>query len=124
MLPKLRNDIQILPARIQGRQVLAVKDLVGLRDDVIALVPETAALLPYFDGEHTIRDLQMVLMRQGGGRLVMPEEVERMVEEFDNLLLLQTERYREKKQQLKQAFLNLATVLYHKKGLIRKKKRN
>ena len=105
ILPKLRNDIQILPALIQGRQVLAVKDLLGLRDDVIALVPEMAALLPYFDGEHTIRDLQMAMMRQGGGRLVMPEEIERMVAEFDKLLLLQTQRYHEKKQQIKQAFL-------------------
>jgi hypothetical protein len=105
ILPKLRNDIQILPALIQGRQVLAVKDLLGLRDDVIALVPEMAALLPYFDGEHTVRDLQMALMRQGGGRLVMPEEIERMVAEFDKLLLLQTQRYHEKKQQIKQAFL-------------------
>lgn len=96
--------------------MLAVKDLVGLRDDVIALVPEMAALLPYFDGEHTIRDLQMVLMRQGGGRLVMPEEIERMVEEFDNLLLLQTERYREKKQQLKQAFFELGYRPLSQKG--------
>jgi hypothetical protein len=106
-LPKLRTDIQILPAIIQGRQVLAVKDMLGLRDDVIALVPEMAAVLPFFDGTHTIRDLQIVLMHQGGGGLVMQEEVERMVEEFDNLLLLQTDRYHENKRQHKQTFLEL-----------------
>ncbi len=107
LLPKLRNDIQIIPARIQGRQVLAVKDLAGLRRDVIGLAPEMAAFLPFFDGQHSPRDLQIALMRQSGGRLVMAEDIERMVEEFDKLFMLQTERYFEKINQLKQSFYAL-----------------
>lgn len=106
-LPKLRTDIQIIPARLKEQQTVAVKDMLGLMKDGVVLNPGVASLLPFFDGEHTIRDLQMVLMRQSGNRLVMADEIEHVVHELDQLCLLQTEFYRTKKTEHKRSFTDL-----------------
>jgi hypothetical protein len=106
-LPKLRTDIQITPARVRGQQTYVIKDVVGLINDAVALAPEIASVLALFDGEHTTRDLQMVLMRQRGNQLVMADEIDRIIEELDALCLLQTERYREKKGEYKKTFVEL-----------------
>jgi AmmeMemoRadiSam system protein B len=106
-LPKVRFDIQITTAVIQGQQAMAVRDLIGLQKDVVMLKPEMLSLLPLFDGEHTIRDLQLLLMRQQGNQLVMMHEAEQVVQNLDRLLILQTDRYEKKKQELKESFSSL-----------------
>ena len=75
-LPKLRNDIQLLPAEMRGQRVLAVKDMLGLSEEVVALVPQVVALLSLFDGEHTVIDLQEAMMRSQGNQLVLRSEAE------------------------------------------------
>ena len=107
-LPRLRTDIQLLPTEVQGRRVLAVKDMLGLRDQVVALVPQAAALLPLFDGEHTVLDLQEAMMRARGNQLVMRSEAEMLVEELDSLLVLQSDGYHRRKQEVRREFAALA----------------
>ncbi len=71
------------------------------------LSAEVAGLLPFFDGSHTIRDLQAAMMRARGNQLVMLSEVERLIRELDELFVLQTPRYHEGKQALKSQFASL-----------------
>jgi hypothetical protein len=92
-LPSLRTDIQLSPLQYQGRQVLAVGDSLGLREGVAVLSPQILPLLPLFDGTHTVRHLQLAMMRMAGNRLVMERDARRVVGELDRLLLLKTERY-------------------------------
>jgi hypothetical protein len=106
-LPKLRTDIQITPILIRGQQTFAVKDMIGLIKDNLVIAPEIASVMAFFDGEHTVRDLQMVLMRQRGNQLIMADEIEHIIGELDELCLLQTERYQEKKNAHKSSFIKL-----------------
>ncbi len=92
-LPEVRHDIQFIPAQSHGRQVIAVRDQLGLSEGMVLLAPEALAILPLFDGQHTRRDMQHMLTRAGGGQLVTMEDVERIIAELDDLLLLQSERY-------------------------------
>ena len=108
-LPRLRADIQLLPAEMQGQRLLAVKDMLGLRDEVVALKPQVAALLPLFDGEHTLLDLQEAMMRSRGNQLVMRSEAEKFVHELDGLLVLQSDAYIQRKRMIRQEFAVLPT---------------
>ena len=103
-LPALRSDIQLIPAIVQGRQVLAIQDRLGLSRQTGALSAELVPLLPFFDGEHSSRDLQVAMMRLQGNRLIMLQEVEQLVQQLDERFLLQTERYRHQKNILRREF--------------------
>lgn len=103
-LPPIRSDIQLIPAIVQGRQVLAVQDRLGLSPHQAALSTDLVTLLPFFDGEHSSRDLQVAMMRQQGNRLVMQSEVEQLIKQLDELFLLQTERYQEQRRALRREF--------------------
>ena len=92
--PKLRNDIEILPATVEGQTVLVVRDPVGLIEKPIALSEDLFGLVSMLDGTHTIEDMQAILTRQRGGVLVMREEVQRIITQLDQLLVLDNERYR------------------------------
>lgn len=106
-LPKLREDITLIPTNVRGSPVFVVQDMAGLRKDALGLPPETVQLLPLFDGKSSIGDLQLVLMRQRGNQLVMAREVEGIVSQLDELLLLQTDRYRQEMSALREAFAQL-----------------
>lgn len=93
MLPQLRTDIQLVRVQYQGRPVIIVKDSVGLSEGSAALNPQIAPLLALFDGSHTIRDLQIGMMRMGENRLVLEDEARQVIAEFDRLTLLRTARY-------------------------------
>ncbi len=108
-LPLLRTDIQLLPAEIQGRRVLAISDHLGLCDPKRALNPGIVQYLNLFDGSHTLRDLQMTMMRSQGNRLVMLAEAERVVKELDELFMLETRRYTERKAAVRAEFESCET---------------
>ncbi len=107
ILPRLRADIQLLPAEMGGQRVLAVKDMLGLSAEVVMLRPEAAAILPLFDGEHTVLDLQQAMMRARGNQLVMRSEAEQVVRELDRLLVLQSDSYVRRKQEVRREFAAL-----------------
>ncbi len=103
-LPKLRTDLQLFPVEVRGQQVLAVKDMLGLREDVVALLPHVTALLSLFDGEHTLLDLQEALMRSRGNQLVTRSEAENLVRDLDGLFVLQSDKYFQRKQEIRREF--------------------
>lgn len=58
----------------------------------MALLP----LLKALNGENDLRDIQMVMMRQHGGRLISLSEVEAFIEQLDNIFLLDSDLFHEK----------------------------
>jgi MEMO1 family protein len=103
-LPAIRTDIEILPARLEGRDLIVVRDPLGIAQQNAALSMEVAPYLRLFDGSSTIGDLQMVMIRENGGALVFRSDAERVVAELSRLGLLQTEQYREKKERIVREF--------------------
>src|SRR3990170_3690417 len=85
MLPALRADIDLLPARFEGRDVFLVRDPLGIVAPSAALSGEVVPYLPLFNGSSTVDDLQIVMMRRQGGSLVFRSEAERIVGEFSRL---------------------------------------
>ncbi len=92
-LPSLRPELTFMQAEIDGRQVIAVQDPLELLDGLVLLEPDALAILPLFDGQHTVADMQALLTRASGGVLTSAADVGRIVEQLDGLLLLRTERY-------------------------------
>lgn len=106
-LPRARTDLQLMPAQLEGRQVVVVKDPIGLIEEMLALDLGTFQLLVLFDGEHTVGDLQRFMMSEHGHQLVTSDQVEQVVQELDELLLLQTPRYQRRKREAREAYASL-----------------
>ena len=103
-LPALRTDIDLLTVRLEGRDVILVRDMLGITAANAALSAEVAPYLPLFNGFSTISDLQTVMMRRHGGSLVFRSEAERIVEDLSLLGVLQTEAYRREKEKIVRGF--------------------
>ena len=100
ILPPLRQDIDILPVRHEGRSLLLFRDSLGILEEGLALNGEVARYFPFFDGATTVRDFQLHLSRQQGGSIVPVEEIFSLVEQLDGLGILQTDRYRRERERI------------------------
>lgn len=78
-LPALRNDIDLVPVRLGERDLILVRDPLGIAAPDAALSAEVAPYLPLFNGSSTIGDLQIAMMRHHGGSLVFRSDAERIV---------------------------------------------
>jgi AmmeMemoRadiSam system protein B len=103
-LPPLRADIDLIPANIGGRELIVVRDPLGIVRPDTALLPELVPYLPLFNGTLTIGDLRVVMMRRRGGTLVFLAEAEDLVKDLDQLGLLQTQAYREASEKIAREF--------------------
>ncbi len=104
LLPKLRTDITLTPAAVGGRRLIFVRDPLGLADPDLALNAEAGRYLGFFDGTKSARDLQLTIMRERGGALVLRSEIEELVGKFEQLGLLQTESYRNARERVVRDF--------------------
>lgn len=103
-LPALRTDIDLLTVNLKGRDVILVRDMLGIATPNAALSAEVAPYLPLFNGSSTIGDLQIVMMRHHGGSLVFRSDAERIVEDLSRLGILETEAYHKEKARIIRAF--------------------
>ncbi len=103
-LPAIRTDIDLLPARLDGRDVIVVRDPLGIVKRNAALSGEVAPYLPFFDGSSTVSDLQVAMMRRQGRSLVFRSEAEGIVADLSRLGILQTDGYREEKERIVREF--------------------
>lgn len=103
-LPRLRTDINFIPARSEDGEVLVIQDTLGIVSPNMALNPSVAPYLGFFDGTATVDDLQEAITRHSGGVIVFQNEVEGLVSQLDQLGLLQTERYFEARERIVREF--------------------
>lgn len=94
VLPGLRPELRFMQAELDGQQVIVVQDPLELLDGIVLLEPDALIVLPLFDEQHSLADLQALLTQARGGVLVGQAEATRIVEQLDSLLLLRTDRYR------------------------------
>ena len=98
--PKLREDLEFIPAQSQGGTVIIIRDRLGLVKEGRVMNPELYTLMSMLDGTNSVRDIQLSIMRQQGGRLIPIEDVESVLKELDSSYLLDGPRYRERKRQI------------------------
>ena len=92
--PRMRTDLDFLPIVHEHEQFILIRDPLGLVEEGKAVPLPLYDIMVHLNGRNTIRDIQMVLMKQKGGILVGSDEVARLLETLDASYLLDTERYR------------------------------
>jgi len=102
--PVLRRDIQPIATIIKGRQMIAFHDPYHLTEHSIALDVNTLPILQLLDGENDLRDIQTLLMKRQGGRIVYISEIESFIEMLDKACLLNSELYTDKMNMLRTEF--------------------
>ena len=98
--PKARKDLDFFPVQSAGRTVIMIRDKLSLVEEGRGISPELYKLITMLDGTKSVRDIQLDLMRQQGGRLISIEEVEGLLAELDSFYLLDSPRYREARKEL------------------------
>lgn len=101
--PKIRGGVEALPARAQGRDLILLRDRMGLSEE-LALPREWAGLLALLDGRHSVRDIQVSLMRQQGLGLIPLEEIQRILNRLDEGFFLDSERFRIRYREVSEKF--------------------
>jgi hypothetical protein len=102
--PKLRQAIDVVPVTKDGRDYLVLHDRMGLSDDLMIERRGGAVLLSLLDGRHSLRDIQVALMRQSGLGLVSMDEIRGIVSTLESHFLLEGESFRRRKQQVHEEF--------------------
>jgi hypothetical protein len=79
--PRLRR-IEVFPLDHEGQRFLGLRDPAGYTEAVVMVPIELCEIVSFFDGEHSIVDIQAAVMR-ARGELVRSEEIERLIDELD-----------------------------------------
>ena len=102
--PKIRGDLEFIPVLHEGRQLILVRDHLGLVQEGRAVPVPLYQVMALLDGTREVRELQASLIRQQGGILVSMEEVAGVLNQFDEAYFLDSERFRIARDQMIQDF--------------------
>ncbi len=103
--PKLRR-LEAFPVKQQGQDFIALGDPEGFLREPVLLSPVTFFVASLCDGKRSVRDLQTAYVRRFGD-IIPSSKIEEMLHQFDERLLLDTERYRSLKRRFDQEYLSL-----------------
>ena len=98
--PKIREDLDFFPVQSAGATVIMIRDRLGLVEEGKGISPELYKVMTMLDGTRSLRDVQLDLIRQQGGRLISIEEVEALLAKLDSSYLLDSQRYREVRKEI------------------------
>jgi len=93
--PAIRTDLEFYPIEHGGKQLLLIRDHLGLVPQGKAVEAPLYRFMVLLNGSRTIREVQMELMRQRGGVLVGAEEILSLLDHLDDSFLLDSDKYRE-----------------------------
>jgi len=91
--PCMRNDIELYFIEHQGKQLILVRDQLGLIPEGLTVPAELSGFLQLLNGSHDLRSLQMEIMRSQGGTLVETQVLENLISDLDQRYLLNSERF-------------------------------
>jgi hypothetical protein len=92
--PKVRNDLEFIPVQHEGKQLVVIRDHLGLVQEGKAIAPALYQIMALLNGSRSVRDMQMEMMRQGGGLLVDTDEINKILLHLDESFLLDSERFK------------------------------
>jgi AmmeMemoRadiSam system protein B len=103
-LPVVRRDLEFFPLQHGGQQLFLIRDHLGLVQEGKIVAPHLYRIMTLLDGNKTLRDLQMEMMRLKGGVLVGADEVKKVLAKLDDSFLLDSDRFKREKQQIVSEF--------------------
>jgi AmmeMemoRadiSam system protein B len=102
--PAVRRDLEFFPVAYEGKQVVLIRDHLGLVQEGKAIELALYQFMTLLDGSRDLRDVQMAMMRQQGGVLVGMEEVKALLSHLDEAFLLESESFLKARNQIVQDF--------------------
>ncbi len=91
--PLLRNNIDVIPYVHSRQEGILLKDSL-FRERSVFVSRDAAPILALMNGQHSIRDIQNIILQQTG-TLVYPDELNAFLQQLDENYLLDNERYRD-----------------------------
>ncbi len=89
--PKIREGVNAFPLTIEGKPMICFQDSQSLSEGLLISPELFARVVSFFDGQHSIRDIQYEAMRKYG-ELIYTEQIEAVVQQMDTALLLESQR--------------------------------
>jgi hypothetical protein len=100
--PRLRR-VDFFPVEHEGQRFLGLRDPAGYTDAVVLVPIELLELVSLFDGEHSIVDIQAVIMRVKG-ELVRREQLEQLIAALDDQGFMEGEGFEVRRSAVDEAF--------------------
>jgi AmmeMemoRadiSam system protein B len=100
--PRLRA-LEAFPVEHEGQRCVALRDPAGFTDQIAVLPAALLDLVSLFDGEHSLEQIQQILGRRHD-QAPTAEEIVAVVERFDAAGFLDSDRFRERRRGLEDAF--------------------
>jgi len=105
--PKL-YPIEISPVEAEGRQLLCLRDALQYVTEAVIIPREIFPILQYFDGRHTILDIQTQHARKTGG-ILFSDVIRQIADELDSRLMMDSEKFHEHQREFEKAFREQTT---------------
>jgi AmmeMemoRadiSam system protein B len=109
--PKLRN-INIFTVEVSGQTLLCLQDPQNISERALFLPPPLDFIVSFFDGQHSLLDIQAEYMRRFGDFL-FTEKIQEIISQLEENLYLEGDRFqaawREKEERFKKAPIREAT---------------
>jgi AmmeMemoRadiSam system protein B len=100
--PKVR-PLEAFPIQVEGKEMIGIKDPVGISPEVVFVPPETFFLITLMDGSNGLRDMQAAYMRKYG-TLLFSDKISELIARLDSYLLLENRHFESHLQHLRDEF--------------------
>jgi hypothetical protein len=100
--PRLRA-LEAFPVEHDGQRCIALRDPAGFTDQIAVLPAPLLDLVSLFDGEHSVEEMRQILKERHGGAPTI-EQIASVIERFDEAGLLDSDRFRDRRRALEDAF--------------------
>jgi AmmeMemoRadiSam system protein B len=92
--PKVR-PLEAFPIQVEGKEMVGIKDPVGICPEFVLVTPEAFFLISLMDGTNTLRDIQAAYMRKYG-TLLFSDKIEGLIAQLDSYYLLENRHFEER----------------------------
>ena len=100
--PKVRS-LEAFPIQVEGKEMVGIKDPVGISPEVIFVPPEAFFLISLMDGTNGLRDMQAAYMRKYG-TLLFSDRIAELISQLDSYFLLENRHFEDHLQRLRDEF--------------------
>jgi hypothetical protein len=104
-LPRVR-PLDAYPIEIKGEMYVGIRDREGVLEEQVFLPPFVYLVLESLNGRRDVADLQAHLSKVINGQQIDEAIIRQIVEELDKHYLLDTPRYKEKRDQIERTFID------------------
>lgn len=100
--PKVR-PLEAFPIQAEGKEMIGIKDPVGIAPQIVFVPPEAFFLISLMDGTNGLRDIQAAYMRKYG-TLLFSDKLRDLIGQLDSYLLLENDHFQDHLQGLRDEF--------------------